>query len=64
MKIKELREKELGELFSERDKTLKQRMKIRFLKASDEGYKSHKIKEYKRTVARILTVIGEKKKKG
>jgi large subunit ribosomal protein L29 len=60
MKASELREKSVDELSQELKGELEQQFKLRMQSATSQLGQSHKIKETRRNVARIKTVLNEK----
>jgi large subunit ribosomal protein L29 len=54
-----LREKQSGELSKELTGLLRKRLKLSMSKASGELTKTHELKQVKKNIARILTVINE-----
>jgi large subunit ribosomal protein L29 len=60
MKASELREKSVDELSQELNDQLEQQFKLRMQAATSQLGQSHQIKETRRNVARIKTVLNEK----
>jgi len=60
MKASELREKSVDELSQELNNQLEQQFKLRMQAATSQLGQSHQIKETRRNVARIKTVLNEK----
>lgn len=58
----ELREKTLPELKASLEVALREQFKLRLVKAGGEMTGTHKIREVRRNIARIATVITEKEK--
>jgi len=60
MKVNELREKSVGELKAALGDELKSQFKLRMQHATGQLNESHKVKETRRNIARIKTVINQK----
>ncbi|MBL0318386.1 MAG: 50S ribosomal protein L29 [Alphaproteobacteria bacterium] len=60
MKIDEIRTKSVEELQGQIEDLKRESMNLRFQKATHELAKVSRIKEVRRTIARILTIIREK----
>ena len=60
MKANELREKSVDELKAALGDELKSQFKLRMQHATDQLNESHKVKETRRNIARIKTVINQK----
>lgn len=60
MKASELREKSVDELNQELSSQLEQQFKLRIQSATSQLGQSHQIKETRRSVARIKTILNEK----
>lgn len=63
MKAAELRDKTISELNANLSSIRREQFKLRLNKAGGEMTKTHKMKELRRDVARINTVINEKQAK-
>ena len=61
MKADELREMSLRELEEEFVKLKKEQLNLRFQRASDQLAQTHLIKEARRSLARVNTIIREKR---
>ena len=61
MNTDELRELSLKELQEEYVRLRKEQFNLRFQRASDQLAQTHLIKETRRNVARVNTIIGEKR---
>jgi large subunit ribosomal protein L29 len=59
MKVDELRKKDSNELQKELTVLLKQQFKMRMQRGSGQSIKTHLIKEVRRDVARIKTILKE-----
>lgn len=64
MKIGEVRNRSTSELLEDQEKLLKELFDIRFQSATEQIDNPSRIKEIKRTIARILTILNERKKEG
>lgn len=60
MKASTLREKSLAELQAQLEEVLKERFNLRMKAASDQLKTHHHLKEARRNIARIKTLIHEK----
>ena len=60
MKSNELRDKSVGELKAALGDELKSQFKLRMQHATGQLNESHKVKETRRNIARIKTVINQK----
>ena len=60
MKASELREKNAQELTSEMHELLKEQFNLRMQRATGQLGKPHRVKEIRRDIARIKTVLNEK----
>ncbi len=60
MGIAELRQKQIPELKQELTKLLRQQFKLRLLKGTGELKKNHQVKQLRREIARVMTLITEK----
>ena len=60
MKVNELREKSVDELKAALGDELKSQYKLRMQHATGQLNESHKVKETRRNIARIKTVINQK----
>ncbi len=60
MGVADLREKSIPELKKDLESLLKQRFKLRILKSSGELKQNHQVKQVRRNIARIMTLITEK----
>ncbi len=61
MKASEMREKSVSELKEELHGLLREQFNYRMQKASGQLSQSHKMKEVRRNIARVNTVLNEKK---
>lgn len=64
MNAQELREKNISELETELEKSMREQLKLNIHKASGELSKSHLVKDVRRNIARIKTILNEKKTRG
>jgi len=64
MKAKELREKTQAELFDELNELKSELFKLRFQHATNQLDNPMKLKEVKRSIARVKTIIRERELKG
>ncbi len=64
MNIAEIRDKSIDQLDDELMKLKKEQFNLRFQKASGQLENTSRIKEVRRTIARVLTVREEKSKQG
>lgn len=62
MKTKQLREKSLDELATLLDETQANAFRLRMAKATGQLAKIHEVKDNRRTIARLLTLINEKQR--
>jgi len=60
MKVNELREKSVDELNAALGDELKSQFKLRMQHATGQLNESHKVKETRRNIARIKTVLNQK----
>jgi len=60
MKSNELREKSVDELKSALGEELKQQFKLRMQHSTGQLNESHKVKDVRRNIARIKTVLNQK----
>ena len=60
MNTADLREMSLKELQEEHVRLCKERCNLRFQRASDQLSRTHEIKETRRNIARVNTIIREK----
>ncbi len=60
MKTNELRGKSSEELNKELMDLLREQFNLRMQKASDQGVRPHQIKEVRRNIARVKTILSEK----
>jgi len=63
MKANELRKKSVDELNQELDSQLEQQFKLRMQLATSQLGQNHQIKDARRSVARIKTLLNEKESK-
>ncbi|MEQ8826133.1 MAG: 50S ribosomal protein L29 [Filomicrobium sp.] len=64
MNIAEIRDKSIDQLDDELMKLKKEQFNLRFQKASGQLENTSRMKEVRRTIARVLTIREEKKKQG
>ena len=64
MKIKELRELSIDELKKELDASMKEVFNLRMQKATGQLNRSHVMREAKKQVAQIKTLVAQKQKSG
>jgi large subunit ribosomal protein L29 len=62
MNATELREKTVPELKASLEVALREQFKLRLVKAGGEMTDTHKIREVRRNIARIVTVLTQKEK--
>lgn len=62
MKAVELRQQDQSQLKEKLSGLLREQLKLRLDKAAGELAKHHRVKEIRRDIARILTLIHEKKR--
>jgi large subunit ribosomal protein L29 len=60
MNIKEMREQEVEALKAERIELLKEQFNLRMQKATGQMAKPHLIKQVRRNIARVNTILAEK----
>ncbi len=60
MKVQELRDKSVDELNAEVQKTLAAQFKLRVQKATGQLAQTHLLKQTRRDIARLKTVLSEK----
>lgn len=63
MNVAELRQKEIPELTQELSSLLRKQFKLRLLNASGELKRNHQVKQMRRGIARVMTLLTEKKGK-
>lgn len=61
MKAKDLREKNINELNKERLELLREQFNLRMQKANDQLNRHTQLKNVRRDIARVKTVLNEKK---
>lgn len=64
METSELRAKQVKELHQELESLLREAFNLRIQKAFSEVTKLHRVNEVRRNIARIKTIISEKKREG
>jgi large subunit ribosomal protein L29 len=60
MKIAELRQKQVPEIKTTLVELLRKQFKLRILKSSGELKRNHQIKQLRRDIARVMTLLTEK----
>lgn len=60
MGVAELRQKQIPELKQELQNLLRKQFKLRLLKATGELKTNHQVKETRRQIARVMTLLTEK----
>ncbi|HSX19519.1 MAG TPA: 50S ribosomal protein L29 [Gammaproteobacteria bacterium] len=60
MGVAELRQKQIPELKQELQNLLRQQFKLRLLKGTGELKRNHQVKQVRRDIARVMTLITEK----
>lgn len=60
MGVAELRQKQIPELKQELSSLLRQQFKLRLLNASGELKRNHQVKQLRREIARVMTLLTEK----
>jgi len=60
MSVAELRQKDVPGLKEELNTLLRQQFKLRLLKSSGELKQNHQVKQLRRDIARIMTLLKEK----
>lgn len=60
MGVADLRQKSIPDLKKDLESLLRQRFKLRILKSSGELKQNHQVKQVRRNIARIMTLITEK----
>ena len=60
MGVAELRQKQIPELKQELSSLLRQQFKLRLLKATGELKRNHQVKQLRREIARVMTLLTEK----
>lgn len=60
MKIAELRQKQVPEIKTMLVELLRKQFKLRILKSSGELKRNHQIKQLRRDIARVMTLLTEK----
>ena len=63
MVIAELRQKQIPELKQDLRDLLRKQFKLRLLQASGELKRNHQVKELRRGIARVMTLLKEKEGK-
>lgn len=63
MGVAELRQKQIPELKQELNNLLRQQFKLRLLKGTGELKRNHQVKQLRREIARVMTLITEKEGK-
>jgi large subunit ribosomal protein L29 len=64
MKVAEIRDKSVDQLDDELLKLKKEQFNLRFQQASGQLENTSRIREVRRTIARVLTIRNEKQNKG
>lgn len=60
MSVAELRQKQIPELKIELGKLLRRQFKLSLLKGTGELKKNHQVKQLRREIARVMTLLTEK----
>ncbi len=60
MGVAELRQKKVPELKQELENLLRQQFKLRLLKGTGELKRNHQVKQLRREIARVMTLLTEK----
>ncbi len=60
MGVAELRQKQVPELKQELQNLLRQQFKLRLLKGTGELKRNHQVKQLRREIARVMTLLTEK----
>lgn len=60
MGVAELRQKQIPELKQELNNLLRQQFKLRLLKGTGELKRNHQVKQVRRDIARVMTLLTEK----
>ncbi len=62
MKVEEIRKLSDKDILVEMDKLVRERLALRVQQVTDQGTKTHKLTEIKKTIARMLTIMNERKR--
>lgn len=63
MGVAELRQKQIPELKTELSSLLRRQFKLRLLNSSGELKRNHQVKQLRREIARVMTLLTEKEGK-
>lgn len=63
MGVAELRQKQVPELKQDLQNLLRQQFKLRLLKGTGELKRNHQVKQLRREIARVMTLLTEKEGK-
>lgn len=63
MGVAELRQKQIPELKTELSNLLRRQFKLRLLNSSGELKRNHQVKQLRREIARVMTLLTEKEGK-
>ena len=63
MSVAELRQKQIPELKTELSSLLRRQFKLRLLNGSGELKRNHQVKQLRREIARVMTLLTEKEGK-
>ena len=62
MKVEEIRKLSDKEILVEMDKLVRERLALRVQQVTDQGTKTHQLTEIKKAIARMLTIMNERKR--
>lgn len=62
MKVEEIRKLSDKDILVEMDKLVRERLSLRVQQVTDQGTKTHKLTNIKKTIARMLTIMNERKR--
>lgn len=62
MKVEEIRKLSDKDIHVEMDKLVRERLALRVQQVTDQGTKTHQLTTIKKTIARMLTIMNERKR--
>ncbi|MDG2348699.1 MAG: 50S ribosomal protein L29 [Gammaproteobacteria bacterium] len=62
MKVEEIRKLSDKDILVEMDKLVRERLSLRVQQVTDQSAKTHQLTNIKKTVARMLTIMNERKR--
>lgn len=62
MKVEEIRKLSDKDILVEMDKLVRERLALRVQQVTDQSAKTHKLSDIKKTIARMMTIMNERKR--